>query len=725
MTKEQKGIFRRFDYYFSRFKSMPMALYGLGIHTRNILEQAIDYNIVGIVANERIGERLYGREVMSVDVIENQVKIIVIVAQPKSVRTIYSRICHLESRGIEIYDIYGARCGKYHNQHLEIKHNQYWDLCFDRLKEAIDRYEIVSFDLYDALVMRKVPSIECLWDMMDTELKEEGSELDFKYERQRAEQQLIGQGVLPTIEQIYRRLLDNNQKLTLQQSWSLMHRELLLEKRFVAPRDSVVDAFRYARQQGKRIYILADIHLTTRIILDLLLQCNIEEVEESCILVSCEQQRSKRDGSLYELLAQIAGEGRILHVGSLSLADLQMVESYGIDVCCLMSAYEMITASSAGRAMEQPLKLMEKVMTGLFATRSFSDPFALSSTRGFLHFADMRQLGYSCFAPMTVAFMAWLIRTFQNHAGSAILFSSRDGYFLYRQYQLFRQQHLYLGLPEGIYFYISRRAATVASIWTEEDIVNIVRSIFTLSRGSLIELLKQRLGIAFDPADRLLNRSVSELREEDQEAIVARVLDMKSLILDNAKVERNNYLNYLQSLNLGSFDRIYLFDLYTKGTGRAALSKIMNRPIDLICYGVKDYPNAFISTMEGVYSMITEDQSWSFSWFERCYQLFEIIYSSLEGQLRCFDEAGRPLFVENSKYNAQTIKEAQTGVLEYIQDLEQLDGKWYERETRPEWLDSTIRLLASAKVSEHIRHGFMYYDSFATESPLNMWDIIV
>jgi len=520
---EKQKLYQLFDNYFSKYKNDPIVLYGLGINTKYLLEEAKDYNIIGIAANERIGETVYGKEVMPIEAVPGKAGIIVIIAHAQSIKTIYERIKHIEDAGVEIFDLFGKRLKEYYNDE-----NPNADKC---------------------------PSLESALAMKTDE-----------------------------------RMLCS----------------------------SVADVVQHAADK-------------------------------------CD----------YNIL-------------------------------------------------------------NLFSRKAFGDPLSFVKSKGKIRINNMYELGYYCFAPITVKFLSWLVRELENIENSIILFSSRDGYLLYKLYQLLKSKTPGLKLPDAEYFYISRRAATVACIQKESDIIDIVASVLNLSKGNLRVILEQRLGTVLDECDTILNRSLTDvLGKNEIHKITARVLEYKSTILENAASERENYLKYLKDLDI--YKNIFLFDLYSRGTNAAKLSKLLNKKVKLLCYAVKDYPNEYINSDNDFRSMFDSSRIMSGEWFRRCYQLFEIVYSSPEGQLKCFDKSGSPQFIENSQYKYGYIKEAQKGIRAFINDLNIFDDIWYRGVYSPDMVDFMIGMLSHkySIVSSEIRNGFLYHDSFSLDKPINVWESII
>lgn len=679
---EQERAYRMFDERFAQHKEVPMALYGLGINTKYLLEKAKDYNIVGIIANERIGEYIYGKEVIPIKAVEDKVKIIVIVAQVKSIKIIYNRIKYVEDKGIAIYDIFGMRVKDYlDDENDKMRDEPYWESTFDTLKAEIDKHDIISFDVFDTLIMRKALMPDHMCDSPEEALKGKSKEDAFK-----------------------------------------------AEKKYAVKRLCVAAVVEYARLQGKEIYILSDTYLSSEQIHELLLQCSIKDIDINHVIVSSDTGTTKKDGSLYALFNTLAGKGLKLHIGSSLKADIEMAEKFGIDTYYVMSPYDMLLKSSVSEVIANAGSMIDFIVLGIFSAKAFNNPFALSESKGKLKIENMYDLGYYCFAPVTLKFLTWIADRIGNDNNAAVLFSSRDGYLLFELYKYLQNKNPQLKLPKGIYFYISRRAITVACIQTKDDIIDIVESALRFTVGNLGEILEQRLGMPFDKGDCILNRSLMDVAvEKDRKQIVDRVLEYEDEILRNAASERKNYLEYIQKNNLHTYGKVYLFDLYTRGTSLHKLNSLLGIEAELMCYAVKDFPNEYISAMDNINSMFDSTDIISGEWFRRCYQLFEAVYSSPEGQLKCFDNNGTPQFIENSEYNYSYLKEAQAGIVDFMNDLEILDEKWYLQNISLALTDSMIRIMTRKQsVScEDLHKGFTYYDSFAAETVTEMWNRII
>ncbi|MGQ8873596.1 hypothetical protein [Paenibacillus sp. TSA_86.1] len=716
-------ILHMFTEAFKEYSKLPIALYGLGVNTKKILELGDTFNFVGIVANDRVGEIVYGREVLSIESVVDKAEIIIIVSQMKSVKAIYQRIRDIEEYGLEIYDLTGNQLTS--NRGSEFQEDPYWELNSKLLKEHIDRSDIVSFDLWDTLVMRKVLNPALIFSVVEQKMNIVLDDLNFKQLRTEAEQLLLNEGKVPTLTEIYQLLQKKHSKLSSQVCDQMMELEVLTEMKYSIQRESVVHLLNYAKERGKQIYFLFETTLTAVQVSKLLESCSILDVAEAHIVISSEVNKTTQDGSLFAYFNEISGSGKKMFIGN---RNAHLAKEHNIDAHFLANSYEMFSKSSINHIIDQAITLNDNIILGLFASKAFNDPFALSSSKGKMKIDNLYELGYYCFTALTLKFLTWLIEKHKDNSRSIVLFASRDGYFLHQLYQKIRNKYISLELPVGIYFYTSRRALTVASIYSEADIINIVRSVLTLSVGKLNKILEQRLGVTFDDQDKVLNcELINVVSNEDSTSIINRVLDYKLQILSNAQNERENYLKYINKIVGDDYSdnyRLYLFDLYTKGTSYYHLNKLLSAKVELVCFDLKDHPNEFITNSDSVHRMYKESDKLSFSFFERVYQLFEVAYASSEGQLRCFDSEGNPEFIENSEYKYNEIKTLQRGIIDFMSDLEHLDEDWYLKSINLNMTDSFAEILDVRKtvMSPTLSKGFSYYDSFASEDMMNIWE---
>ena len=154
---------------FGKFKDKKIVLYGIGRFTATLLPCVTDFKIIGLMDrdNANIGKKIYGVPVLGKEEVREKADLIIINTSSNYWKIIYARIADL---GIPVYYLNGQlACMKDDEQ--TYTENPYWEKTYDKLKNEIDNYEVVSFDIFDTLIMRKIYMPQDLYKIVDMRVK--------------------------------------------------------------------------------------------------------------------------------------------------------------------------------------------------------------------------------------------------------------------------------------------------------------------------------------------------------------------------------------------------------------------------------------------------------------------------------------------------------------------------------------------------------------------------
>ncbi|GHT01170.1 hypothetical protein AGMMS50276_28640 [Synergistales bacterium] len=397
MTESQMILFK-FTHLLDRLSGQHVAVYGLGGHTEYALSHLADKSaIVGLMDAKRVGETVFGLRVYGVDEIVGIANAIVIVARDAVMRLIYDRIKHLEQNGITIFNVVGDNLAeKFKAADKEYEDNPYWDSSLEQLKATVATHDVISFDIFDTLLMRRIIRPH--------------EELGFE-----------------------------------------------TEKLLNVPRRDMVECMDYALSLGKRVFILSDMYFSSQQLGELLTLNGISGYEE--VIVSCEYNQTKESGELYEILKSKAGSVSILHIGDNLQADVKNAKAHGVDTFFVMSAYDMLLNSPMYELLKDVLTVGDSRMIGEFAANVLNSPFALCAERGRVSINDIRTVT-SYFAPIVGEFLRYLVRELKDYGDDTlVLFLARDGWIIKRLYDWMNAEFS-LNMPKSIYFLASRIAVS-------------------------------------------------------------------------------------------------------------------------------------------------------------------------------------------------------------------------------------------------------------------------
>lgn len=638
VMSEKEYIIHCYKTYFSCFQDKKIVIYGIGKNTQIILEHFESDNIIGLMDECRAGEQIYGKEIISMEeALKRGAELILIVARASNVSIIYRRISETCIRqGIVVYDINGEEVNP--KAIVNREYSSYKQITFENLKQKIDDAEVVSFDIFDTLIMRDVLYPRDIFSLVEKQVGRK-----FRNKRIRAEMDLYSEGKNPCLKEIYAAMSEE----------FIPEHEIETERRHLYRRKSGCRALDYALRQGKEIYFVSDMYLDSVTLENILRGMNIP-VRRGQILVSCEFGLSKHNG-LFSILRKCVGNRKILHIGDNREADIEAAEQYGVDkTFYIPNALKMLEDSYADSLLAYTENLENRLVIGKFLVQVFSDGFLFSNSQGRIVLSNNRQIGSIFVSPFVYRFYGWMVQEAKKRNLTHILLAARDGRIIERIYHYFKETGL--EQPQMDYFYISRAVAVLAGIKDDEDILHACRLAFN---GNISEKLKSR----FRLSDSEICQRVDTTEQEY-------ILRHKKAILKSAKAVRERFLKYISSICSEDSEKIGFFDFISSGTCQKALMNIVNFNLTGLYMGNVNNETEYkadidVSSMFGSYNVFQKGEYVLTNYF-----LLENIITSEEATLVDFDEDGRPVLDKETRTEKQMedLRDIQDAILEYVKD---------------------------------------------------------
>lgn len=286
--------------------------------------------------------------------------------------------------------------------------------------EELTEYDVISFDVFDTLLLRPFSRPEDLFYQMEDAF----SCMDFRRIRMEAEHQARAEAYKKkgsyevALADIWKRV----EALCGIPSEKGMSAEMRCEQKFCRANPLMQNIYRMLKEQGKTVVFTTDMYLPKTFIRGLLSTNGFEETDR--IFLSSDWGTSKAEGGLYECVKRTMGVHlRYAHVGDNRQSDVKMARKHGFKAfwypnvnqytqkyrCCDMSpiigsAYRGIINSRVhcGDRIYSPTYEYGYIYGGLFVT-------------GYCHFIH---------------------RYCQKNGIDKILFLSRDGEILKKAYDL-------------------------------------------------------------------------------------------------------------------------------------------------------------------------------------------------------------------------------------------------------------------------------------------------
>ena len=646
-------IWEIFDKAFSGCMDQKIIIYGIGEQTGHIIERLRQYHIVGVLDGIKKDGTIYGVPILDeTSLSKKQADLVVIVARSSNIGIILKRIARIcRNSGIRVFDIQGNDL-----LNRNIQKEQQLVLLPDReaLLQKIREADVVSFDIFDTLIMRKTLFSTDTHELMKN--YDERVPEDFPENRIRCERELMREESSPSIRMIYDELKKVYGWTDLQTEY-YCNLEYDTDCRCMVLRDDIYVIYQECCKRKKKIYLITDMYYTKRQICKLLQRFHIRQYED--VLVSCEEKTSKSE-RLFDLYLEREPKGRKLHIGDETEADILPARARGMEAYPVLSARRMLELSCYHELETLAESLPEKIVVGCFLAKIFNSPFEMSGQRGIIK--EKRDYGYLFLGALVLKFCLWMMERAGGEQIHTILFSSRDGYLVKIAYE-YLKNHCFQKekLPESVYLYASRAAYVSMSLYCEMDIKFAYELAYD---GTPREMLRERFKLSED--------EIEEYDPEKYQDGWDYIRKHSDRILAKSAFYRAHFLKYISANHITFEENDAYFDFVSSGTCQRCLQKVIGKPL-------KGY---YFSYIENKYTCdLDVDELFhnqfgcvNDSFLCNHYLFLENIFTSCEPTVKEFDDKGNIVFMRENRTEIQLeeLVKIQEGIMEFIRDAAEI-----------------------------------------------------
>ena len=431
------------------------------------------------------------------------------------------------------------------------------------LKEQILEHDIISFDMFNTLVLRIVSNEDAIFDLIEKKFKIKNFKKIRKESQAKCglELQQKKDYSHANIDEIYEYIKVNENILNVEE---IMEYEKKLEYDSILCNNEMMDIYKFAKKNKKRIIVTSDMYLDYRFIEDVLVKCGYTGIDK--IYLSSEYRKAKFDGRLYDevIKEEDVEPNTILHIGDNLKDDVEISKEKGFD------SYYYDNKS------DKTNDICESINNGIVKYIEKSEGnfwIKLGSKAGLLYQA--------------------IINNLENKGYDTIYFLSRDGYNLFN---IFKE---YVKNIDAKYVYTSRRALLLASITKIDD--ESVSSLppFTLGQ-SIKEILEYiEMSNIFTKKDlesigfTSFNDRINKLEDIDKFKKLYFLKEKE--VLEVCANERKYALKYFDSLGIFNNKKVLFFDCGWNGSSQYLLEnffKSCNKNVDSKFYYAGIFDNA-------------------------------------------------------------------------------------------------------------------------------------
>ncbi len=333
----------------------------------------------------------------------------------------------------------------------------------DMLKRKIDNCKIVSFDVFDTLVLRNVKSPFSVFDILEKELKRENiisENMLFSLDRKKAQSLAYDLGDEEvTISEIYKKMGEDYENVL----DIIQKKEIDIELKVCQQNSEMKKVYDYCIEQGKMIIITTDMYLPREFFVSLLKKCNYSNYSK--LYISSEIKKRKSTSNLFEyiLLENEIEANEILHIGDNIKSDVFQARRKGINACHYNNTKEF----------------------NLDKTQTYRNLIEINKRSN--NKSSYYKFGYESFGSSMFSFLLWLKERINNN--KTVFFLSREGEYIKRSFEmLFGKSDKYR------YLYLSRKSVRLPQLAEVYSVDNLYDCI-ELRYNATLKVLFDKCGL--------------------------------------------------------------------------------------------------------------------------------------------------------------------------------------------------------------------------------------
>lgn len=535
-----------------------------------------------------------------------------------------------------------------------------------KIKQRIDSFDVVSFDIFDTLVLRNVFEPVDIFKAVEVRYKSEnnGTRLADGFYKERVEaehrarikksnqEDIVFDDIYEELSKKYPTVFNQLKAL-----------EIEVEFDFIVKNEAMFEVFQYAKLKNKKIILISDMYLPKDILSRLMSKLEYSGFED--LFVSCESMKTKHFGTLYEYVKSELGldYSNWVHIGDNYHSDVVNAEKHGI------SSFHYKKLNERESDWPEINSLDDSIFTAIEINRKYTN----SKINYWYEF------GYNNLGRLFYSFNYWMVKNLNRNVNE-ILFLARDGYLPQKIYNEFRKFDS--DLPQNKYLYTSRRAyqwPTVILEQSDDEIIQILTG-FNPQFNQKLTLSEVFKSIGLNENDYIhlidfyslpLDKELC-LKDGSHNLAKKVIKDLLPIIKEKLNEEKRILLQYVhQEIN---DENVAIVDIGWRGSIQKSIQLLLEKPIQGYYFStnpfvheeVRKFSKGFLADI-GIPADMNEFSS-------KYLMIFELAFTAPHGTLTGFkkenntiipileDENSNPTFIS-------AVSAMQNGCMACIKDI--------------------------------------------------------
>lgn len=541
-----------------------------------------------------------------------------------------------------------------------------------KIKNIIDKYQYISFDIFDTLVKRDVKKPEDIFKIIEMNYFEKNPKGFFNDRIEAEKKARIATNTEEiSIDDIYN-ILKENPKYTTEEIENLKAYEIEIELSMCTKSIEMYKIYQYCLEKNKTIIITTNMYLKKDTIVAILKNSGYNNYYKLYVSSDIGKKKNK---TLFEYILndlQIKSN-QIVHIGDSIKNDIKGAKQYGIST------------------IKVP-KMINKLSHSELAQCNANDKFFVNTLDAFINNRidvnknEFYNFGYESFGILLYGFCKMLHENVKKRGINDIFFFSRDGHIIKKVYDTM------YGKDDSIYshyIYVSRRSLRVPQIWISPELSDVVKT-FPLAKLLTMETFIKNLGLVPENYEELLIKNHLNLNTtiEKKEILSNKDInnfynEIKNDVIEHSKQECDILLQYFRQEKFSG--KVAVVDIGWHGSLQyfiQILTKKCNYDLDMYGYyiGLAKEAKKEIETIGYVIDLDSNTKSCD-SW-KAFNGLAETLFLAQEGSTEKFRKKENTIEPVLYKYEydkangekepeAKKVKLLQQGAVDFVSDFKE------------------------------------------------------
>ncbi|GAA8088551.1 hypothetical protein Neuguinea78_07490 [Helicobacter pylori] len=305
----------------------------------------------------------------------------------------------------------------------------------DGAKSEVLKYDVISFDIFDTLLLRPFIKPTDLFLYIETKYDIKG----FCQARILAEMQSreISKEQDITLDEIYHQIP--------KEFYSYKEVEIATEKEMLIPNLEMLELYRFAKENNKRVIVISDMYLPLEVLEDILISKGFDGYTNFYLSSHIMLTKHSKDLFKHVLKQENITHTQMLHIGDNFWADDAMPKSLGIATLVRKSVLRQFEEIFPKYKTFNPTSVAQSFILGSLCV------FYKNYIQKYEKFDYWFLLGVAQAGIVAVAYCQFIYKEIHKRNIDTLVFVARDGYLLQKIFNI-----LYPNLYKTTYIYAPR-----------------------------------------------------------------------------------------------------------------------------------------------------------------------------------------------------------------------------------------------------------------------------